>query len=137
MPNQNSQPYDLAGQVIGCALDVQRELGHGFDEKVYHNALAIELRSKGFAAELEKKILVTYKGQDVGGFYADIMVNQELIVELKALTALNELHEAQLVNYLTGTNQEEGLFLNFGNTSLQFKKKFKTFKSSTPPKLQH
>lgn len=131
-----TQEYDLAGQVIGCAMAVHRELGHGFNEKVYKTALTIELNEQGFTTAVEKQINVSYKGHHVGEYFADILVNSSLILELKAVQTLSTAHEAQLVNYLTATNIEEGLLLNFGTTSLQFKKKFKTFKESTPPKLQ-
>jgi GxxExxY protein len=137
MITQNSD-YDLAGQVIGCAMEVHRELGHGFNEKVYKNALAIELRKQGFDVEVEKKIKVDYKGCLVGDFAADIIVKEELILELKAVENLCPAHEAQLVNYLKATNTVNGLLINFGAASLQFKKKFKEYqpKPTTPPKLQ-
>jgi len=137
MPDPNSD-YDLAGQVIGCAMEVHRQLGYGFNEKVYKNALAIELKEKGFEIEVEKKIKVYYKATVVGDFAADIMVENELILELKAVKSLNPAHEAQLVNYLKATNTANGLLINFGSSSLQFKKKFKDYnlKQSPPPKLQ-
>ncbi|MFK7909432.1 MAG: GxxExxY protein [Akkermansiaceae bacterium] len=130
--------YDLTGQVIGCAMVVHRKLSHGFNENVYKNSLAIELRKKGFGCVVEKKIKVFYKGFVVGDFSADIVVNDVLIIELKAVTNLLPAHEAQLVNYLTATDSEEGLLLNFGAPSLQYKKKFKDFKpkSTEPPILQ-
>ena len=135
---KQEQKYDLAGQVIGCAMEVHRELGHGFNENVYKNALAVELRKQGYACVLEKKIKVYYKDVVVGDFSADIVVNDDLILELKALTRLLAAHEAQLVNYLTATNNQEGLLINFGAPSLQYKKKFKDYtpQSTEPPRLQ-
>ena len=121
--------YDLAGQVIGCAMEVHSELGHRLNESVYKKSLAIELGTKGLDVIIEKQIRVFYKGHDVGHFAADIFVNQLLIIELKAVQHLLDEHEAQLVNYLSATNTEEGLLLNYGSKSLQFKKKFKTYQA--------
>ena len=123
-PNQTH--YDLTGQIIGLAMAVQRELGHGFNENVYKQALAIELAENDLSVEIGKQLKVLYKGHEVGEYYADLVVNDSLILELKAVHALCEAHEAQLVNYLTATNIEDGLLINFGSPSLQFKKKFKT-----------
>lgn len=123
-----TQKYDLAGQIIGCAMEVHRELGHGFTEQVYKNSLVIELQAKGFTVEIEKQIKVYYKGHIVGNFAADLYVNETLILELKALRTLAPEHEVQLVNYLTATGTKEGLLINFGAKSLQFKKKFKDYK---------
>jgi GxxExxY protein len=121
--------YDLAGAVIGYAMEVHSELGHGLNESVYQKSLAIELSTNGFEVILEKKIKVFYKGHDVGHFSADLLINKSLIIELKAVQHILKEHEAQLVNYLTATNTEEGLLINFGAPSLQFKKKYKTYKS--------
>lgn len=131
---KQTQEYDLAGKVIGCAMTVHRELGHGFNEKVYKQALAIELAEHNISAEVEKQIKVFYKGHQVGEYYADTLVNNSLVLELKAVQELSDAHEAQLVNYLTATNLEEGLLVNFGSPSLQFKKKFKTFRPRKPLK---
>jgi GxxExxY protein len=120
--------YDLTGQIIGLAMAVHRELGHGFNENVYKQALAIELAEHNLSVEVEKQLKVLYKGHEVGEYYADLLVNNSLVLELKAVQALCEAHEAQLVNYLTATNIEEGLLINFGSPSLEFKKKFKTFR---------
>jgi GxxExxY protein len=117
--------YDLAGKVIGCAMEVHSELGHGLNESVYQKSLAIELSTNGFEVIVEKKIRVYYKGHDVGFFSADLFVNEVLIIELKAVQIILPEHEAQLVNYLSATKTEEGLLINFGAPSLQFKKKYK------------
>lgn len=121
--------YDLAGKVIGCAMEVHSELGHGLNESVYQKSLAIELSTNGFHVVVEKKIKVYYKGHDVGHFAADLFINDALIIELKAVQNILPEHEAQLVNYLSATKTEEGLLINFGAPSLQFKKKYKTYKS--------
>ena len=117
--------YDLTGKVIGAAMEVHRCLGPGFVESVYENALAIELESLKFTAERQKPIEVKYKEQCVGNFVADLVINQTLIVELKAVQTILPIHEVQLVNYLTATGLDEGVLLNFGSESLQFKKKFR------------
>jgi GxxExxY protein len=120
--------YDLAGRVIGAAMEVHRCLGPGFVESVYEHALAIELAASRFIAARQKPIEVQYKEQCVGNFVADLVVDQTLIIELKAFKTILTIHEVQLVNYLTATNLEEGVLLNFGSESLQFKKKFRKAK---------
>ena len=117
--------YDLAGRVIGIAMEVHRTLGPGFVESVYENALLVELAASQLAFESQKTLKVIYKGQCVGDFLADIIVGMALVVELKAVQSLLPIHEVQLVNYLTATGIEEGVLLNFGSESLQFKKKFR------------
>jgi GxxExxY protein len=117
--------YDLAGRVIGAAMEVHRCLGPGFVESVYENALIIELETLKFEAERQKPIEVKYKEQCVGNFVADLVVDQTLIIELKAVQSILPIHEVQLVNYLTATGIDEGVLLNFGSESLQFKKKFR------------
>ena len=117
--------YDLAGRVIGIAMEVHRTLGPGFVESVYENALLVELAASQLAFESQKALKVIYKGQSVGEFLADIIVDMALVIELKAVQSLLPIHEVQLVNYLTATAIEEGVLLNFGSESLQFKKKFR------------
>lgn len=121
--------YDLAGKVIGAAMEVHRCLGPGFVESVYENALAIELEALKFTAERQKTLQVKYKDQCIGNFIADVVVANELIIELKAVQTILPIHEVQLVNYLAATGIDEGLLLNFGTDSLQFKKKFRKPKS--------
>jgi len=122
--------YDLAGKVIGLAMKVHRTLGHGFVERVYQKALQIELLRAGFKVDLEQPIQVFYEGIVVGEYTADMVVNEILIIETKAISSLLPAHEVQLVNYLTATRKEEGLLLNFGRESLEFKKKFRTYKET-------
>jgi GxxExxY protein len=119
------ETYDLCGKVIGLAMKVHSALGPGFLESVYQNALVWELRKSGFKAEAERPISVQYDGQIVGAFTADLLVNDSLIVELKASQALAKAHEVQLVNYLVATGLDQGLLLNFGADRLEFKKKFR------------
>ena len=117
------QDHAITETVIGCAMKVHRRFGPGFLESVYRNALAFELRRAGLAVAIDKPITVKYEHVIVGDFIADIVVNDLLICELKAATALSKADEAQLVNYLSATNHDVGLLLNFGTASLQFKRK--------------
>jgi GxxExxY protein len=122
---EGSKQYDLCEHVIGAAMKVHSTLGPGFLESVYQNALIWELQKDGFRAEAERPISVRYDGQAVGAFTADLLVNDSLIVELKAVQSLANTHEVQLVNYLVATGVNEGLLLNFGAERLEFKKKFR------------
>ena len=117
--------YDLAGIVIGLAMKVHATLGAGFLESVYHKALAHELRKAGLNFESEKALSASYDGVLVGEFSADLLVEADLIVELKAVQNLATAHEVQTVNYLVATGKDTGLLLNFGAGSLEFKKKFR------------
>jgi GxxExxY protein len=105
---------DLTGKVIGAFFKVYNTLGYGFNEKVYENALAIELRKAGLRAAKQQEFVVYYEGEAVGDYRTDIVVNDVVIVELKAVRELAEEHEAQLLNYLKATTIEVGLLLNFG-----------------------
>jgi GxxExxY protein len=125
--------YDLSGQVIGAAMKVHRALGPGFLEAVYQKALAYELRKAGLAVEEQKAIKVFYEGIVVGDYFADLIVSAELIVEIKAVQSISLGHELRAVNYLAATGHEHGLILNFGSKSLEFKKKFRTFRPSQAP----
>jgi len=127
--NSVSTPeYDLAGQVIGLAMKVHRTLGPGFLESVYQKALLYELAKAGFQVESDKLLQVVYEGVIVGDFRADLFVNNDLIVELKAVSSIIVEHEVQLVNYLAAVKKDVGLLLNFGGRSLEYKKKFRTAK---------
>lgn len=117
--------YDLAGKVIGLAMKVHSALGPGFLESVYHKALAHELEKAGVRSESEKPLSVFYDGVLVGEYIADFLVEDELIVELKAVQNLATPHEVQTVNYLVATGKDVGLLLNFGGEKLEFKKKFR------------
>jgi GxxExxY protein len=127
--DKQPKEYDLCGQVIGAAMKVHSALGPGFLESVYQNALIWELRKNGLKAEAQRPISVYYDGQIVGAFTADVLVNNSLIIELKAIQSLAKAHEVQLGNYLVATGIDEGLVLNFGAERLEFKKKFRVPKS--------
>jgi GxxExxY protein len=117
--------YDLTGKIIGMAMRVHSTLGPGFLESVYQNALVYELHRAGHCAQTEQKVTVHYADCEVGLFVADILVDETVIVEIKSVQKLLQAHEVQLVNYLTATRLNEGLLLNFGGASLQYKKKFR------------
>ena len=120
-----SKEYDLCGQVIGAAMKVHSALGPGFLESVYQNALIWELQKSELKVDAQKPITVYYDGKVVGVFTADILVNDSLMLELKANQLLAKPHEVQLVNYLVATGIDEGLLLNFGAERLEYKKKFR------------
>ena len=105
---------DLTKKIIGAFFRVYNVLGYGFLEKIYENALALELRKLGLRVEQQKRITVYYDGQEMGEYFADIVVNGIIIVELKAARQLSKEHTAQLLNYLKATTIEVGLLLNFG-----------------------
>ncbi|MEK6301986.1 MAG: GxxExxY protein [Acidobacteriota bacterium] len=105
---------DLTGQIIKAFYKVYNELGYGFLEKVYENALALELESVGPRVGRQRPIKVYYLGRQVGDYYADLIVEDLVIIELKCADALCEANEAQLLNYLKATDIEVGLLLNFG-----------------------
>ncbi|WP_428666037.1 GxxExxY protein [Runella sp.] len=105
---------ELTEQIIKAFYDVYNELGYGFLEKVYQNALYIELRAKGFKVEAQKQVKVHFKGFEVGEYYPDLTINDCIILELKAAECIVEEFEYQLINYLRATDVEIGLLLNFG-----------------------
>jgi len=120
----------LTETVIGCAFKVYNELGDGFLESVYENCMMIELQRAGLRAENQKELTVCYQGEVVGSFQTDIIVEDCLIVELKAVSQLVKKHEVQLVNYLTATNKPTGLLLNFGENGVEVRRKFKSRRHS-------
>ena len=123
---------EITGKIIGCAMKVHRTLGCGFLESVYQNALAYELKKARLEVQCEVPIKVFYEGVDVGEFYADLLVEKQVIVENKAVEQLCPAHEVQLVNYLTATEFDVGLLINFGSSSLQYKKKFRVHRAPAP-----
>ena len=114
---------ELTNTIIGCAFRVYNILGYGFLESVYEKAMLIELNKAGLRAEFQKEILVHYDGQIVGEFKADIFVEDVIIVELKSVRMLSKAHEVQLVNYLSATQKSVGLLINFGEKSVEVKRK--------------
>jgi GxxExxY protein len=117
---------ELSGRVIGAAMRVHAALGPGFTEAVYQNALAIEMALDGIPFEREETLEVRYRGEGIGAYRVDLLVDRRLILELKAVRTILPEHEGQVVNYLTATGLEQALLLNFGTRSLQIKKKFRS-----------
>ena len=113
---------ELTREIIGCFYKVYDELGAGFLESVYEKALMIELQAVGLQVENQKSINVIYKGKLIGEFKADIVVEDKVIIEIKAVNKLNNQHEAQLINYLKATKIKIGLLVNFGE-KLEFKRR--------------
>ena len=118
---------DLTQTIIGCSYKVHNALGPGFLEKVYENALRIEIEKAGISVQQQEPIKVFYAGQAVGEYWADLWVADRLIIEVKAVQAVTKEHEVQLVNYLTATGVNDGLLINFG-PSVQVKRKFREYK---------
>ena len=122
---------ELTGIIISCFYKVYNDMGYGFLEKVYERAMLIELRDRGIVCTRQHPISVYYDDRLVGEYFADILVEGKVIVELKAATTLIEEHECQLINYLKATDIEIGLLLNFGPKP-QFKRKI--FSNKNPRK---
>jgi len=118
----------LITEIIECAKRIRRQLGPGFLEKVYKNTMVVELRKLKLNFETEKLIQVLYDGIVVGEYRTDIIVEGKLILELKATQDLSIANEVQLVNYLTSTQIDDGLLINFGADKLQFKRKYRIYR---------
>ncbi|MGD2079424.1 MAG: GxxExxY protein [Chloroflexota bacterium] len=120
--SQHFKHTKLTEEIIGGFYDVYNALGYGFLEKIYENALKIELASRGLAVEQQAPIVVHYAGEIVGEHFADLVVEDKVVIELKAAKSVKPEHEAQLLNYLKATKNEVGLLLNFGPEA-SFKRK--------------
>ena len=118
---------DLTQTIIGCAYKVHNTLGPGFLEKVYENALRIELEKVGLRVRQQEPINVEDEGHLVGEYYADLWVDERVVIELKAAQTMAKEHEVQLVNYLTATGVNDGLLINFG-PSVHVRRKFREYK---------
>ena len=112
----------LTQEVIAAAFRVHSILGNGFQEVIYQRALAIEMRETGLEFEREKEIPVIYRDQQIGTRRADFFIEGKIMVELKAIGQLNDVHTAQAINYLEAYEMKVGLLINFGSRSLQFKR---------------
>ena len=111
---------ELTGQILQACFEVINELGAGFVESVYQKALFVALSQKGLQAETEFQLKVKFRGVVVGDFFADILVENKVILELKAVKTLLPEHQAQIINYLKATGVEVGLLINFGNPKLEY-----------------
>ncbi len=122
----NFKYAELTGKVIGVAMEIHRHLGSGFLESVYEEAFAYELSLNNIDFERQKPINIFYKDKIIKNFICDIIVEDKVIVELKAIKTLTEIEIAQTINYLKATKHEIGLLFNFGSKSLEFKRLIET-----------
>lgn len=113
---------DLTRRIIAAAMKVHSTLGNGFQEKIYHRAMTIEMPYQSLAFEPEKEMSIFYRGIEIGARRVDFFVEKLIMVELKAVIQLEDVHLAQAMNYLEAYNMEIGLLINFGAKSLQFKR---------------
>ena len=113
---------DLTEKIIGCSMQVHRTMGNGFQEVIYQRALALEMTHQGLAFEREKEMSIFYRNEEIGTRRVDFFVEGSIMVELKALTQLEDVHMAQAMNYLEAYKMEIGLLINFGAKSLEFKR---------------
>mgnify|MGYP002623327613 CR=1 len=118
---------ELITEIINSAYSVRKVLGPGFLESVYRNALGVELTKRNIPYDLEYPMNVYYKDEVVGEFRADMIVDHRVIVELKAVNCLVAAHEVQLVNYLTATQLDNGILINFGSSKIEIKRKFRLY----------
>ena len=123
---------ELTGKIIGCAMEVHRQLGNGFMENICQRALRIEMRQQGLEFDYAHDMLILYKGEAVGKRRVDFFVENTVMVEIKAITLLEDVHLAQAINYLEASNKEIGLLLNFGARSLEFKRVMNRVKKKPP-----
>ncbi len=112
----------LTEKIIGVCFEVHNELGNGFVEKVYENALRVALCQAGFRVDQQVSVDVQFRGVTVGEHYADLIVNESIVIELKAVRRLQPEHQAQLINYLKATGISRGLLVNFATTRLEVKR---------------
>lgn len=122
MDKTDAQINDITHAIIGSAYTVSNSLGTGFLEKVYENSLAHEIQKSGLVVAQQYPIDVIYDGIVVGKYFADLVVEKEVIVEIKAIRSLTDLHAAQCLNYLRATNMAVCLLLNFGRPKVQIKR---------------
>ncbi len=113
---------EITKRIIGCAMQVHRTLGNGFQEVIYQRALAIEMQLAGLSFEREKEMSIYYRNEIIGTRRVDFFVENKILVELKALIRLEDVHLAQALNYCEAYQMELGLLINFGSKSLEFKR---------------
>ena len=125
MTNEKYKYSELTGKIIGCAMEVHKYLGNGFQEVIYQRALEIEMRTQGLTFAREFEMPIHYKDIPIGLRRVDFFVEDKIMVELKAVIHLEDVHLAQAINYLEAYNMEIGLLINFGSRSLEFKRVMK------------
>ena len=114
----------ITHKIIGCAMQVHNILGSGFQEIIYQRSLALEMKLAGLKFEREKEIPIFYRNELMGNRRVDFFVEECVMLELKAVETINELHKAQAINYLEAYNLSDGLLINFGGLSLEFKRMY-------------
>ncbi len=120
--NEKYKHSELTSKIIGCAIEVHKHLGNGFQEVIYQRALEIEFRLQGINVQREFEMPLSYKGEEIGTRRVDFFVEEKIMVEIKAIIQLEDVHLAQAINYLEAYNLEVGLLINFGSKSLDFKR---------------
>ena len=134
MINEQYLHSELTGKIIGCAMEVHKALGNGFQEVIYQRALDIEMAQQGLTASREHEMDFFYKGIKIGNRRVDFFVEEKVMVEIKAVIQLEDVHLAQAINYLEAYGLEVGLLINFGSRSMQFKRVMKPAKNRPPNK---
>ncbi len=122
MINLEYEESELTGRIIGCAMEVHRHLGCGFQEVIYQRAMAIEMKNLNFAYSREQEMIIKYKSVEIGTRRVDFFVEGKVMVELKAVKNLEDVHLAQAINYLEVYGLKIGLLINFGSVKMQFKR---------------
>jgi GxxExxY protein len=122
MSTNNIVHKELSYKIVGCAMEVHSKLGSGFLEKVYENALMVLFRKEGIAAKQQTPIKVNFEGELVGEYYADILVDEKIILELKTADKIVDIHRAQILHYLRATGIKLGMILNFGNKNFEYER---------------
>jgi GxxExxY protein len=120
--NEKYKYSELTSKIIGCAIEVHKHLGNGFQEVIYQRALEIEFRLQNLNVQREFIMPLHYKGEEIGTRRVDFFVEDKIMVEIKAIIQLEDVHLAQAINYLEAYNLEVGLLINFGSKSLDFKR---------------
>ena len=113
---------ELSYKIVGCAMEVHTKLGYGFLEKVYENALIIELKNKNINIKKQVPIKVKYKGEIVGDYIADILVEDKIIIEIKTSEVISDAYRAQIINYVKATDIKLGILINFGSEKLEYER---------------
>jgi GxxExxY protein len=130
MINEKYPESELTGKIIGCCMEVHRVLGNGFQEVIYQRALSVEMNQQKITYSREHEMQIFYKGENIGTRRVDFFVEGKIMVELKAIIRLEDVHLAQAINYLEAYKMDIGLLINFGSRSLEFKRVMKPGKKS-------
>lgn len=113
---------ELSYKIIGLAMEVHRELGYGFLEKVYENALIVLFEENKLKIEQQKEIIIKFHEKEIGNYISDLLVEDKVIIELKVATKIKDIHKAQVANYLKATGKRLGIIINFGKEKLEFER---------------